>query len=1482
MKDYNNKNRFRFLLGCYQNFITTLLVFGLTATSCFSYASTFENNQAQVQGAAKNGVTPSALGSKVEHIDLRTGHVYLEVHETTLPSNNGMLDIDIVRSYQKRRTPVKYTPHNMGNWELEIPSIETTGFDYIIYSLQAGVPGNIENSIYTDYKGFFTPCRSISKPPAYSAQTQAQFKYSTLGAKPGMVLRIPGQADREIIDYKTADNWIIKCDVNATGADGFKAISPAGIIYTMSYFYSTAPITTSANFDYSVDVYKTIINYRNKYKVVQGVWNVTKIEDPYGNSITYNYNPTTTVSNQIKPGKLTSIVGSDGRQVDISYTDTTLWGGATSLISSITNKAPSSAARDWLGFTSTSYIWRYFYNQQFTDLNGNILPGNSKPGELTEAVRGDGTSSWKYVYKGNPENFAIDGLAQPVIDKVVYPEGGLVTYEFTSAPMSTYVSGASFNYSRLKKRGAIATDNGSLPKRPYPADLGSTITQTSIGTPIALTYDSYSYSSKTYSTAAQGKDFITTVTPDTSGGKTVYTYNQVNGAQHNGKLDKLDIYNKSNTLVQSTTFKYAEIEAPNKHQLINQTPSSRVMYLTPLTEKRITEYFPSGASEVFLTTFTDFDSYANPQTITEKNSFSNPSTGEVNKLASSRTTKHTYTNNLALNIIGRLANTTFVGLMSGDSQLPGPHIKRLYNDKGQIETLIKYGETTSYSYDPVGGELNTITDANLNTVTYSDYFRGQARSISRVVDGKTRTVRRVINNEGTVRSVTYKLTKESSYRTSFSYDGLGRVTTISRTLGLDIENVYSTKRTNTRSSGYSWGAENQVIMDGFGAPLVNAELLLSPNSYNAGRPIKYQGNRFLRNYDSKGRKTFKSFPYDSQHISTGKTQGHRFTYDALNRVVKIQNTVTNTSVTFTYTEKNEVKIKDEAGFETTYQYQRFGSPGDNSRLVKVTTPRKVVQTTRYNKIGKVVSISNSADGGANISYEYDANMHLLKEVNKESGTTVYTTDNVGNIKSRTTNNTSTVRYDYNERNQLKKKYVLGKNIDIVYDYDAVGNLTDISSPQVQNHYSYNANNELEAESITIHGHRFELVYNYDNYRNLSSITYPSGKTINYNPDQMGRPTKVAPFIDYVSWYPDGKSDTLNFANGMSTKVVLNPDQQVTQIGHSVNGASQLTLNYIHDLNKDPRGGVTEIGEIYPDNALSSTYSLNYNEDNQLEQVSSYKLAGNSFTDRFVYDKLGNIDYLVRNGSTRDYTYNNSTNRLKSVKNLTTGRYGLITYDSRGNMASDGKYTYTFDDFYRLSFVDNPAFMSYEYDGNNQLSFKSAGGSSDIYSFYNIAGKKVLEYRPGAETLSDDTITEFYYLGNQLVASSKVSEMDVMDTDGDTISDAYEIANNLNVNQVNSVGQDSDGDGLTDVFEASLGSSSIIAGSYGTLPNQSYVGGADSDGDGLTDAFEIQNGSDPLVADSDGDGMSDGLEISVGRTPIFNESLLVPIMSLILG
>ncbi len=91
-----------------------------------------------------------------------------------------------------------------------------------------------------------------------------------------------------------------------------------------------------------------------------------------------------------------------------------------------------------------------------------------------------------------------------------------------------------------------------------------------------------------------------------------------------------------------------------------------------------------------------------------------------------------------------------------------------------------------------------------------------------------------------------------------------------------------------------------------------------------------------------------------------------------------------------------------------------------------------------------------------------------------------------------------------------------------------------------------------------------------------------------------------------------------------------------------------------------------------------------------------------------------------------------------------------------------------------------------------------------------------------------------------------------DTDGDGITDGYEVAHGLNPLSAADGAADPDGDGLANLEEA-------------TARTDPHV--ADTDGDGLLDGAEVHtHATDPTKADTDTDGLRDGREIELGTNP----------------
>jgi hypothetical protein len=108
-----------------------------------------------------------------------------------------------------------------------------------------------------------------------------------------------------------------------------------------------------------------------------------------------------------------------------------------------------------------------------------------------------------------------------------------------------------------------------------------------------------------------------------------------------------------------------------------------------------------------------------------------------------------------------------------------------------------------------------------------------------------------------------------------------------------------------------------------------------------------------------------------------------------------------------------------------------------------------------------------------------------------------------------------------------------------------------------------------------------------------------------------------------------------------------------------------------------------------------------------------------------------------------------------------------------------------------------------------------------------------------------------------------------DSDHDGLSDAYETG----ISHTDPNAKDTDHDGVLDAIEVGRGTdpghvdmpAAARAAGFGGLAT------LDTDHDGLSDAYEQQHGTDPFSADTDHDHLSDGVEVARGLDPLSIDS-----------
>jgi len=332
----------------------------------------------------------------------------------------------------------------------------------------------------------------------------------------------------------------------------------------------------------------------------------------------------------------------------------------------------------------------------------------------------------------------------------------------------------------------------------------------------------------------------------------------------------------------------------------------------------------------------------------------------------------------------------------------------------------------------------------------------------------------------------------------------------------------------------------------------------------------------------------------------------------------------------------------------------------------------------------------------------------------DTGTTDYLYDEAGNLLQRFDAKETVVNYTYDALNRLTAiQFPSDSTQNVTFTYDStsvtygIGRLTGRTDPSGSYTFYYDANGNLTREEKTVGGILYTTQYAYNNNSILTSMTYPTGRTITYTPDQIGRTSQV--------------STTLN--------------------GNPKTLAADIT--YL------PFGGVT--GLTYG-NGLTLTRGY----DNQY-RISSI-VAGSILNLAFGYDANGNITSKTTpdppGGQVLEtpgvYTYQTGTNKLTHIEGTPPIDFG---YDANANITSETGWTYIYDLSNQLTRVlqGSNQVAEYTYNGAGQRTKKVTQTETRIFH-YDLKGHLIAETNTTGQMLA-----EYVYLGYQLLSMIKPGE-----------------------------------------------------------------------------------------------------------------------------
>lgn len=468
----------------------------------------------------------------------------------------------------------------------------------------------------------------------------------------------------------------------------------------------------------------------------------------------------------------------------------------------------------------------------------------------------------------------------------------------------------------------------------------------------------------------------------------------------------------------------------------------------------------------------------------------------------------------------------------------------LYDSANLPVTFKSYGVTIATRDYAANGLLSWEKDANNNQTSFSNYYRGMPRT-KIYTDSESRTF--LIDYFGNIT----ESTDRAGYVTGYAYDDLDRLTLIDYpdesgstriNMVLSYDTVTSTD-INQPGSGLVSNQWKQTKTRGTYRETRYLDALLRPVLVKTEDTSDGTLTRYSRTtYDSGSRPLFESFP----SAAAAASDGTETTYDGLGRVEQVEETVSPyATTTYAYLSDNRIQVTNPRGKSTTTTYFALGSP-DTSLPTLIHQPEGVTTTIVRNDFGEMTSVTQSGGGvSATRTYRYDSHHNMCRQIDPETGSTVYSYDDAGRLEwyaQAASGDTGAcnlasvppsqrVVHSYDTLNRLTLLDYPDASPDVSYGYDDNGNLTTLNSSSANRTYGYNKLNALTSESLATGGETFNVSYEFDTQDRLEKIAYPTGLQVPITPNAYGTPASVGSYASNIGYHPNGAIETLTYGNG---------------------------------------------------------------------------------------------------------------------------------------------------------------------------------------------------------------------------------------------------------------------------------------------------------------------------------------------------------------
>lgn len=648
----------------------------------------------------------------------------------------------------------------------------------------------------------------------------------------------------------------------------------------------------------------------------------------------------------------------------------------------------------------------------------------------------------------------------------------------------------------------------------------------------------------------------------------------------------------------------------------------------------------------------------------------------------------------------------------------------------QDENNIRAGQNgISFLYDMFGRTTQkNFVDGGLTTNTYNDIPPVSVSSTTKITASVNISTSRIMDGLGRTTQTQLTSDPEGVVKTDSTYDGLGRLSTVSNPYRSTSEATYGV-------TSYQYDAldrTTRVIPPDGTALANNVSTTYSGNSVIVTDQAGFQRRTFT---DALGRLTQVDEPGPTSLTNPWTT---KYLYDVLGNLTCVE---------------QHGSVATATGCSTTDFY---GGPWRVRRFY-------------YNSLSQLT---------------------LAK--NPESNAISYTYDNDGNVSAKTDANGSVTTFTYVSDRITGKSYTPGPGVaatsPVTYSYDStaggnagLGRRTGMADGSGSTSWFYDTKGRVTQITRTINSIPENILYGYNYDDSIAGVTYPGGRQITYLPGGAGRPLNVHDVglnINYVSGTCASgacytASGAISSATLGSTITISNTyNSRLQPLTASATSGANTLMSRTYDLrfqssdNGNVWGITDNLDSLNLPNRPVGSATFNYDSVNRITgfattgsdctsipgAISGTKNTGNSYT----IDAWGNLTNKAVSKCTAE-----SLNESAGNDNRFTGSG---RYDSAGNMVSNGLYTFNAEN--QVSSANGEL---YKYDGEGNRVSKTGtvselhwnGASSDPLAESDAAGNMTADYiyfgsARVARVDANNPTHPVYYLSDQLGSTTVLS------------------------------------------------------------------------------------------------------------------------------